>query len=265
MKTLKHYIKIYCLLCAQHFKARMEYRADFLISVVGMIVINLVGALTLWIIFHSIPDLAGWSYNELIFIYAFSLLAILPVQLCFDNVWQLGNKLMDGSFIKYYFRPLDVLFYFISERLDVKGIGQLVIAAVMLVYASGELDIAWGAGNICIFLLLVLSSSLVSAGIVLLASGLGFWTLNQVFALLFVYRLSGLSHYPMSIYNDFFKFLFTFIIPIGYIAFYPAKLLLRPSEADALVFLSPLVGVIFFVIAYRVWTRGAAGYVGTGS
>jgi ABC-2 type transport system permease protein len=243
----------------------MEYRADFLISAAGIIVVNLVGVLTLWIIFHSISDLAGWSYHELIFVYAFVLLATLPVQLFFDNVWQLNSKLIDGSFIKYYFRPLDILFYFISERLEIKSIGQLVVAAVMLVYASGELDIAWSAANIGIFLLLLLSSSLVAMTIILLASSVGFWVLNSAFALVFVSKLNSLAHYPMNIYNDFFKFLFTFIIPIGYIAFYPAKLILRSSEADALVFLSPLVGVIFFVIAYLVWIRGAAGYLGTGS
>lgn len=262
---MKYYIKIYCLLCAQHFKARMEYRADFFVSIAGIIVVNLVGVLTLWIIFHSITDLAGWSYHELVFVYAFVLLTTLPVQLFFDNVWQLNGKLIDGSFIKYYFRPLDMLFYFISERLEIKGIGQLCIAAVMLVYASGELDIAWSAENISIFFLLVLSSSLVVMGIFLLASAVGFWVLNSTFALAFVSKLNSLAHYPMNIYNDFFKFLFTFIIPIGYIAFYPAKLILRSGETDVLAYFSPLIGAVLFGIAYHVWIKGAARYVGTGS
>jgi ABC-2 type transport system permease protein len=265
MKTLKRYMKIYCLLCAQHFKARMEYRADFLISVAGLVVINIAGVLPLWLIFHSIPNLAGWNYNELVFVYAFSLLAMLPVQLLFDNVWHLNNKLLDGSFIKYYFRPLDILFYFTSERIEVKSIGQFVIAAVMLIYASGELDILWDAKNIGIFLLLVISSSLVAIGIVLLASAFGFWVLNSAFTLVFVYKLSGFCHYPMSIYNNSFKFLFTFVIPIGYIAFYPAKLILRSNEADALAYSSPLIGVVLFGIAYYVWVRGAMRYGGTGS
>lgn len=265
MKIFKHYIKIYCLLSAQHIKARMEYRADFAIGIWGVFVMNVIGALTLWIIFHSIPSLVGWSYNELIFIYAFSLLATLPVQLFFDNLWQLGNKLIDGSFIKYYFRPLDIMFYFVSEKFEVKGFGQLIFAVAILIYASGELDVAWGLGNICIFVLLVLSSSLVAIGIVLLASALGFWILNPASTLLFVSKLTSISHYPMSIYNDFFKFLFTFIIPIGYIAFYPAKLILKTGEAGILVYFSPLVGIAFFAVAYWIWIRGAVRYAGTGS
>lgn len=265
MKALKHYLKIYWLLVKLYIKARMEYRADFAIGLVGMLFVNLLGALTLWVIFHSIPSIAGWSYHELIFIYAFALLSVLPSQVLFDNLWQLAFKLTDGSFIKYYFRPLDILFYFISEKFDVKGLGQFILASIMLIYSSAELGIVWDLKNTCIFLLLILSASLVMMGIMLLASALSFWFLNANFALLFVQKLKSISHFPMNIYNNTFKFLFTFIIPIGYLAFYPAQLILRSGEAHVLAYCSPLVGAAFFGIAYHVWTRGAMTYTGTGS
>lgn len=243
----------------------MEYRTDFVIGLVGILFVNLLGALTLWVIFHSIPSIAGWNYHELIFIYAFALLSVLPSQVLFDNLWQLTFKLTDGSFIKYYFRPLDILFYFISERVDVKGFGQFILASVMLIYSSDELGIIWNFANACIFLLLISSASLVMMGIMLLASALSFWFLNSNFSLLFVHKLKSISHFPMNIYNSIFKFLFSFIIPIGYLAFYPAQLILRSGEADVLTYCSPLVGVVLFGIAYLVWIRGAMTYSGTGS
>jgi ABC-2 type transport system permease protein len=265
VKTLGHYLKIYRLLFALNVKARMEYRADFVIGLGGMLFVNLLGALTLWIMFHSIRGLAGWNYHELIFIYAFALLSMLPAQLLFDNLWHLNTKLMEGSFIKYYFRPLDILFYYISEKVDVKSFGQFIIASVMLVYSSGELGIAWGPGNTCIFLLLILSASLAMMGMMLLASALSFWFLNANFVLSFVDKIRNFSHFPMNMYNNIFKFLFSFIIPIGYLAFYPAKLILRSGEADVYAYISPLIGAALFGIAYRVWIRGAMKYGGTGS
>jgi ABC-2 type transport system permease protein len=265
VKTLKHYLKIYWLLFSLHIKTRMEYRVDFAMGLVGMLFVNLLGALTLWIIFHSIPGLAGWSYHELIFIYAFALLSMLPTHLLFDNLWQLNNKLMEGSFIKYYFRPLDILFYFISEKVDVKSFGQFIVACIMLVYSSGELGVVWGPGNTCVFLFLLASASLVMMGMMLLASALSFWFLNANFALSFAHKLTNFSHFPMNIYNNIFKFLFSFIIPIGYLAFYPAQLILRSGEADIYAYISPLIGAALFGIAYHVWIRGAMKYGGTGS
>jgi ABC-2 type transport system permease protein len=265
MNRFRYYLKIYGLLATQYIKARMAYRADFFISLVGILVMNIIGLLTLWLVFQSIHELAGWGYYELIFIYAFALLSMLPVQLFFENIWQLGGRLIDGGFIKYYFRPLDILFYFLSEKIDIKAVGQFVLGVWLLIYSSSKLGIDWGFLKAGMLLFLLASSSFVLAAITLAASALGFWVLNPTFALILVLKLRGFSNYPLNIYNTFFKYLFTFIIPIGYIAFYPAGLILRPSQIDPLAFLSPFVGIVLFYAAYIVWMKGALNYQGTGS
>ena len=40
-----------------------------------------------------------------------------------------------------------------------------------------------------------------------------------------------------------FRFTFTYIIPIGFVAFYPSQLFLRPNEATPLIYFSPLIGI----------------------
>jgi ABC-2 type transport system permease protein len=63
----------------------------------------------------------------------------------------------------------------------------------------------------------------------------------------------------------FFRFVFTYVIPIGFVAFYPAQLFLRPEDVSPLVYISPLIGIGFFALAYIVWHRGVNSYTGTGS
>jgi ABC-2 type transport system permease protein len=41
MQTFKHYFKIYFLIEAQYIKARLQYRADFIISSIGMMVTSI--------------------------------------------------------------------------------------------------------------------------------------------------------------------------------------------------------------------------------
>ena len=62
----------------------------------------------------------------MVFIYAFYMMAISPMQILFDHIWQLRFQIQDGSFVKYYFRPLNMMFYYMSEMFDIKGIVQLV-------------------------------------------------------------------------------------------------------------------------------------------
>ena len=58
---------------------------------------------------------------------------------------------------------------------------------------------------------------------------------------------------------------FTFIIPIGFMAFYPSQVFLRPESIPAVVWFTPLLGCAFFYLSYKVWMKGAMSYNGTGS
>jgi len=72
MRTLPEYLRLYFIIEAQYIKARMQYRADFIISSVGMFFSSLATLGIFWVILESVPDLAGWSLMEMTFIYAFS-------------------------------------------------------------------------------------------------------------------------------------------------------------------------------------------------
>jgi len=110
VQSLRYYSRLYSMIVSQYIKGRMQYRADFIISSIGMGLMSLTGIFTLWVLFASIPNLAGWSFNELLFMYAFYLLATSPVQIFFDNIWRLRMHVQSGEFIKYYFRPLNMIF-----------------------------------------------------------------------------------------------------------------------------------------------------------
>lgn len=263
--NFRYYFRIYRLLSALHIKSRLTYRTDFVISTIGMVSMNIIGLVVLRLIFSSIKAIDGWSYNELVFIYGFALLSMLPFQLCFENIWRLGDNLVSGRFIIYYLRPLNILFYYVSEIIDIKAFGQFLVAIGIVIYCALNIDIYWSSWRIFLFFILLISSSLTITAIMLIASSVGFFVLHPTPVLVFVFRLKDYSHYPMTIYSSFFKYLFTFVIPIGFVGFYPARLVLRPCEIDFFAYFSPFVGILTFLIAYFIWTRGALKYSGTGT
>jgi ABC-2 type transport system permease protein len=69
----------------------------------------------------------------------------------------------------------------------------------------------------------------------------------------------------MTIFDGAFRFTFTYIIPIGFVAFYPSQLFLRPEEVSPLIYFSPIIGLGLFAITYWIWTKGVNSYTGTGS
>jgi len=259
------YLKLYFLISSQYIKARMSYRADFIISGFGMVIAIVPGFLGLVVVFQSIPNLAGWSLNELVFVYGFSLLALCPLQIIFDNIWQLRGKVQDGSFIKYYFRPLNMLFYFISEIVDIKGFSQLAMAIGLLVWSGLQLHLAWTLPMVLGFAALWLSASLIMVGLLLAASSVAFWIVNSFSVLSLFSRFRDYTKYPLSIYSGFFRFLFSTVIPIGFVAFYPSQWLLHPELAGVEVWFTPLAGIGCFALGALVWSKGVRSWGGTGT
>lgn len=120
-RGFRFYVRIYGMIFSQDLKSKMSYRADFIISTLGMIFSNISGFVTFWILFQNFPTIMGWHYHEMLFFYGFSLLALTPVQCFFDNNWNLKQNVFSGDFIKYYFRPINMFFYYQSEVFDIKG------------------------------------------------------------------------------------------------------------------------------------------------
>ena len=73
-KSLSFYFRIYCKILAQDLKSKMSYRADFIISTIGMICTNISGFISFWIMFRNFPSIDGWNYYEILFLYGFSLI-----------------------------------------------------------------------------------------------------------------------------------------------------------------------------------------------
>ena len=265
MRSIGEYLRLYFIIEAQYIKARMQYRADFIISSIGMFFSSLITLGVFWVIFDTVPDLAGWSLTEMTFIYAFYMIAISPMQIIFDHFWQLRFHLEQGSFLKYYFRPLNMMFYYTSEMFDLKGLTQLFVGVALLIYTAAQLHITWTLVRVALLFITLFSAALVQISIVVLAACAAFWVLDSYPVLGLAWRMREFAPYPMSIFDGAFRFTFTYILPIGFIAFYPAQIFLRPEEVSYLTYFSPIIGIGLFAITYWVWTKGVNSYTGTGS
>ena len=73
----------------------------------------------------------------------------------------------------------------------------------------------------------------------------------------------------MSIYRSWLRQFFTYVIPVAAISYFPALTILGRGEPfggfTRLGWMSPLAGVVFLLIALRVWSFGVRKYQSTWS
>lgn len=265
MKKLQFYIRIYQKILVQDLKSKMSYRTDFIISTLGMILTNIVGMVTFWIMFQKFTNINGWNYHEMLFLYGFSLIALTPMQCFFDNNWNLRNHVYSGDFIKYCFRPINIFFYFISEVFDIKGIGQFFMGSIALSYAWIKLELDFSIWILLKLFIALITASLFMISIMNIAAATCFWIINSGYIMVTIFKFTEYARYPANIYQSVFRFCFTFIIPIAFVAYYPSLTFLRPDQIPILTQIAPLVGILFFILSYKIWMKGATTYSGTGS
>jgi ABC-2 type transport system permease protein len=85
----------------------------------------------------------------------------------------------------------------------------------------------------------------------------------------FTYGGVETAQYPLSIYKSWFRKIFIFIIPLGCINYFPAMAILEKSDSLKspiwFQWISPMAGVIFFLISLKIWKFGVKHYKSTGS
>ena len=264
-RGFRFYFRIYCKIMAQDIKSKMSYRADFIISTIGMIFTNIAGFISFWILFRNFPSIDGWTYYEMLFLYGFSLISLTPVQCLFDNNWSLRQNVYSGDFIKYCFRPINTFFYYQSEIFDIKGLGQLAFGIGTLIYAWCNIGLGFSALMLLKLLVFLITASLIMIALQNTAAATCFWIQNSFYVLDLANRFRDYAKYPITIFSPVFRFFFTFVFPIAFIAYYPSLVLLRPDDVPVLSWISPLFGIAFFWLSYKIWMHGASQYSGTGS
>ena len=72
------------------------------------------------------------------------------------------------------------------------------------------------------------------------------------------------AFYPISIYPKIIGFILTWIFPYAFASFYPADYFLH-MQYGILSVLTPVIAILLWIIALRVWKWGLKNYESTGS
>ena len=133
MHTLKRYWRLYRVLIKQFLKVVMQSKVDFLMGLLGFFLTQASGIIFLYLIFQQIPDLQGWTLDQLIFIYGFAQIPRGIDHLFTDNIWLVAWRLViNGEFDRYMLRPMNVFFQVIAEKLQPDALGELLVGSILV-------------------------------------------------------------------------------------------------------------------------------------
>lgn len=271
MRKLFHFIRLYFSFAGITIKSEMVHRASFITGVVGQWLSYGATFLTLYVLIQSFGALGGWSGDEVLFFYAFNLLAYaLAASVFFIPCRSLGKKMVSGEFDASLTKPVSPLAQEILMGYNFGYIGHTILAMVVLIYATSQLGIAFSLSRLLIFALMLIGAALAQGAVLLAGAALSFWVLGRsTLADLLFSAMRNATRYPISIYGVVIQFLLTFVLPGAFMNFYPSIATMGRLELSPfwrmLPYLSPLVGLLMLVFAVALWNRGLKRYQSAGT
>lgn len=268
MRTIKRYLRLYKALISQFFKVVMQSKVDFLMGLFGFFFTQISGILFLYLVFEQIPDLQGWSLEQLIFIYGFAQIPRGIDHLFTDNIWLVAWRLViNGDFDRYMLRPMNVFFQVIAEKLQPDALGELLVGTILVVYSAVKGVVVLDAVHIALFMVSVLAGALIYTSIKLLFASLAFWIKRSGPFLQLAYEMAEFAKYPTEIYAKALRFVITWVIPFAFVAYLPAGYFLGAGMGNhmGVIAIECAIAAVFWFVAYAVFQRGIRIYESAGN
>jgi len=266
LKMCKHYLNLYKIFLVQYMKTQMQSKVDFAVGFLSFFLNQMLGIVFLYLIFAQIPDLNGWSFYQLVFIYGYAQIPRGIDHFFTNNLWIFTRKTVkEGLFDRYLLRPVNPLFQILIEQCCPDGIGEFLVGMVLVIYATIHLGIVITIGSVIWFVISIIFGALIYLSLKLLLATNAFFFMDAYQILYLGYNLSDFVKYPLGIYNKPIRFALSYIIPIGFTAFIPASFFLGTSTLYSTIIVEIIVAVIFFFIAYRYFCYGCNKYESAGN
>ena len=268
MATIKRYLRLYKALISQFFKVVMQSKVDFLMGLFGFFFTQLAGILFLYLVFEQIPDLQGWSLEQLVFIYGFAQIPRGIDHLFTDNLWLVAWRLViNGDFDRYMLRPMNIFFQVIAEKLQPDALGELLVGTILVVTSVAKGIVVLDAVHIVMFVVSVLAGTLIYTSIKLLFASLAFWVKRSGPFLQLAYEMAEFAKYPTEIYAKPLRFVITWVFPFAFVAYLPAGYFLGVGMGNhiGVIAIECAIAACFWVIAYGVFRKGISVYESAGN
>ena len=268
MGKLKRYLRLYKALISQFFKVVMQSKVDFLMGLFGFFFTQISGILFLYLVFEQIPDLQGWSLEQLVFIYGFAQIPRGIDHLFTDNLWLVAWRLViNGDFDRYMLRPMDVFFQVIAEKLQPDALGELLVGTILVVYSAVKGVVVLDAVHIALFVVSIFAGALIYTSIKLMFASLAFWIKRSGPFLQLAYDMAEFAKYPTEIYAKALRFVITWVIPFAFVAYLPAGYFLGTGMGNhmGVIGIECAIAAVFWLIAYAVFHKGISIYESAGN
>ena len=259
--NFKKHIKLYLKLVKFAVSLDLEYRWSFVLMVfveLGFFIITIVNTR---VVFWNINEIAGWNYNQVMVLLGVNMVfAELLLGMFFvHNLRNLPNLIRNGDLDLILTKPVSSQFI-VSMRRPYFAMVPSIIAGIITIY-YGFIGIDEHVGFLNIFnAIIILGFGLVIAySIGMLISTLSIWIIGGTPLIRLSEQFTFMAKIPNSAFYGFWRVFFIIVMPIAFMASFPAQALMGDIKWWWFL-LGFVLSVIFIQLSSLFWNFALKKY-----
>jgi ABC-2 type transport system permease protein len=257
-------------IAALRLRGQMQYRSSFWMQIGGNFIVNFAEVVVLWSLFQRFDNLGGWSLDEVIFLHGLSMMMFSIGDTISNGVQSVPTLIREGNFDRTLLRPMSSYLQSMVNEVSLRHIGMLGQGGLLLGIGMSAVSVDWTLAKLVYLTVVIVSGAAVFTALFTVEAILSFWTVNSIEAInAFTYGGSDLGQYPLPIFSRGMRFLFLWVIPMGFLTYYPALYFLDKRDPLGLPsfasFASPLAALLFCLAVSWGWSFALRHYRSTGS
>lgn len=200
-------------------KTALEYRLNFIIQVASMFINDIVW-IVFWLLFFSkFNTVAGWTFNDMILLYAIITIAWGIPGLFLGNRNKIAKLIVEGKLDFYLTLPKNILYHVLVSKSGWYSLGDILFGVALAIFFIP-------LSSIPLMLLLIILSAIIITAFGVIIGSLSFYidSSEQLSTTLIDGNLVFAS-YPLDIYKGLTRIIMLTVIPAGFITGVPVLLI----------------------------------------
>jgi len=248
-----------------HFKSELQYKMSFILSFLSQFLVFFGYYFTVVCLFDKFSNIKGFTLYEVLLTFGIIQFGYSFCETFFRGIDQFDNLIVEGAFDRLLLRPQNILLQVFCNEVSFVKASRLIQSIIVLIIAIINVNVNWSIDKIITLVFMLIASILIFLGIFILAAAYCFLTVKGL-EVRNVFTDGGkhMAQYPIGIFKKGLVFFFTFIIPFGFVNYYPLLYLIGRVN-NPLYMLSPLLTLLYLIPAIMIFYRGVKKYSSVGS
>ena len=248
-----------------HLKSQLEYRSSFIMSFIAQIIPISLSASMVFILMDK------FNFNNNFDTYEVMLsLSIVQFGFSFAECFGRGfdkfsDVIKNGTLDLMIIKPRSIYIQVFGSNIEFAKSSRIIGSIILFIISINNINFNKSIINIFLLVGLLIFSSIIYFSIYILSASFCFKSIEGLeFMNIFTDGSREFGQYPMDMFKKEVLIIFTFLIPIACVNYYPVRYILG-YNTSIMYLISPLFCFVLFIIAIIIFNRCLKHYTSSGS